>query len=200
MAGAAALLLQADPARTGDDVRELLRAGATADDLTGAVPNDDFGFGKMRVYRSLYGKDPETNAPPVISVEPITARVGEKVEVKVIASDPDEDASGLQLALDRDYDGAFEELLAGPSFPVIFEATGRYVSKVRVTDARGAEAAALAIIDVLPPEPPGEVMLVAGGGGGCSASPGPEAPAALAPLAFIGLGWMRRRRLRAKAR
>jgi MYXO-CTERM domain-containing protein len=202
VAGAAALLLQAEPARTGDDVRALLREGAAADDLTGAVPNDDFGFGKMRVYRSLYGKDPETNTPPVISVEPVTAHVGEKVEVKVSANDPDEDTAGLAIALDRDYDGAFEEQLAGPSFPVTFEATGRYVSKVRVTDARGAEAVALAIIDVLPPEPPGDVLLVAGGGGGCSASPGPMAPVALAPFAFIGLGlgWMRRRRLRARTR
>jgi MYXO-CTERM domain-containing protein len=148
VAGGAALLLQADPQRTGDDVKAAIKAGALDDDATGAVPNDDFGNGKLRIYKSLYGKDPPGGGAPSISVAPITIAPGKEATVAVVASDPDEAADKLTLDLDREYDGTYEEKLAAPSFPVKFDAEGTYRLKVRVTDSTGKEAAALAVIEV----------------------------------------------------
>ncbi len=53
VAGAAALLLQADTTLRHRDVRRLLRAGAIADGFTGTVPNTTWGYGKLRIANSL---------------------------------------------------------------------------------------------------------------------------------------------------
>ncbi len=53
VAGAAALLLQADTSLRHRDVRRLLRAGAIADQYTGTVPNTTWGFGKLRINNSV---------------------------------------------------------------------------------------------------------------------------------------------------
>jgi subtilisin family serine protease len=54
VAGAVALLLQADPNSTHGKVRALLRAGAISDNFTGTVPNATWGFGKLRIENSLW--------------------------------------------------------------------------------------------------------------------------------------------------
>ncbi len=53
VAGAVALLLQADPNLTHGAIRNLLHAGAIADGFTGAVPNATWGLGKLRIANSL---------------------------------------------------------------------------------------------------------------------------------------------------
>ena len=53
VAGAAALLLQADPNLTFEELRGLLMAGAGQDSLTGAVPNPRWGAGRLDVARAL---------------------------------------------------------------------------------------------------------------------------------------------------
>ncbi len=165
VAGAAALLLQADPQRTGDDVKVAIKAGALVDDATGKVPNDDFGHGKLRIYKSLYGKDPPGGGPPVIKIEPTVAEPGKEAMVAVEISDPDEPASALTLELDREYDGAYEEKLASPSFPVKFDEEGTYRVKVRVTDTSGKESAALAVIEVKKAVIPPPTSASSSGGG-----------------------------------
>lgn len=53
VAGAAALLLQADTTLRHRGVQWLLQAGAIADQYTGTVPNATWGFGKLRIANSL---------------------------------------------------------------------------------------------------------------------------------------------------
>jgi len=53
VAGALALIRQADKNLSHGRVRALLRAGAVADNFTGAVPNATWGFGKLRIENSL---------------------------------------------------------------------------------------------------------------------------------------------------
>lgn len=53
VAGASALLLQADTTIRHARVRELLHAGAIADAFTGTVPNATWGFGKLRIVNAL---------------------------------------------------------------------------------------------------------------------------------------------------
>lgn len=53
VAGAAALLLQADPTLGHSGVAARLRDGALADAYTGAIPNATWGFGKLRIADAL---------------------------------------------------------------------------------------------------------------------------------------------------
>jgi len=53
VAGAAALILQADTTLRHRDVRRLLRSGAITDQYTGTVPNTTWGFGKLRINNSI---------------------------------------------------------------------------------------------------------------------------------------------------
>lgn len=53
LTGAIALLLQLRPNLTATDVRQILRSSAFADSFTGAVPNGNWGFGKLDVLAAL---------------------------------------------------------------------------------------------------------------------------------------------------
>lgn len=53
VAGAVALIRQADKTLSHGKVRALLRTGAIADNFTGTVPNATWGFGKLRLENSL---------------------------------------------------------------------------------------------------------------------------------------------------
>jgi subtilisin family serine protease len=53
VAGAAALILQADSTLRHRDVQRLLQLGAIADQYTGTVPNTTWGFGKLRIDNSI---------------------------------------------------------------------------------------------------------------------------------------------------
>jgi subtilisin family serine protease len=158
VAGAAALLLQADPARTGVDVREAIRGGALADAAVGEAPNDDYGHGKLRVYRSLYGEDPPGGGPPTIAAAPVVATIGEEAAIPVDASDPDEPAAGLVIEADQDYDGVYDRRAEGAVVRAVFYRTGRHVIRLRVRDSDGLTAGALVMVEVEPPP------LIAGGG------------------------------------
>jgi subtilisin family serine protease len=171
VAGAAALLLQADPNRTGVDVREAIKAGALVDDAVGQAPNEDFGNGKLRIYRSLFGADPPGGSAPSIKIDPAFVALGKTSAAPIEVSDPDEPASALRLEVDRDYDGVYEEVLEGRELPVKGDAVGVFTSKVRVMDATGRSAAALAVIDVKEialETPIVREPLVAAGGSGCA--------------------------------
>ena len=51
--GAVALLLEAAPDLTADQVRDVLRATATSDSETGTTPNANWGYGKINVLAAL---------------------------------------------------------------------------------------------------------------------------------------------------
>jgi subtilisin family serine protease len=181
VAGAAALLIQADPTRDGDDVRAKIREGALVDAQVGEAPNDDYGYGKLRIYRSLYGSDPPGGAAPSLDVPRKAVLVGTDATVDVTATDPDEPATGLVLELDREYDGTYEERLETPSFQVRYDTLGTRYLKVRATDATGRTAMALAAVDVVDelPEPPDTTVddlgpSVSPAGGGCAAAGAPS--------------------------
>lgn len=202
VAGAAALLLQADPARSGRDVREAIRAGALVDDAVGVAPNDDFGYGKLRIYKSLYGTDPPDGSAPTIVIQPVEATAGVPREVKLTVKDADEPGGlldALSIELDREYDGTYDETIDGPSFTVMYAEPGVYFVKVRVTDATGREDASLAKITVVPrveepPDPVAPPRLFAAGGGGCATTPGGGPAAHALGLAAIAILAARRRR------
>jgi MYXO-CTERM domain-containing protein len=198
VAGAAALLIQADPGRSGDDVREAIKRGALVDEHVGAAPNDDYGHGKLRIYESLFGEAPPGGAPPSIAVKPATVEAGEQALIPIDVADPDEPSGALVIEVDREYDGEFEEHLTSAELPVAFDDVGARVIKLRVTDSTGRQAFALADVEVLPagkaPPPAPSVKP----GGGCVAAGGGEARepgvSALGLAALLGLFRFRRRK------
>ena len=199
VAGAAALLFQAHPEWTGVEVTQALHDGALVDANVGTVPNDDWGYGKLRVYRSLYGQDPPTGSPPSIAVEPVELYVDELRTVPITVSDPDEPTSGLRIELDRDYDGVYEQPLAQPSFDVTFAEEGHFAMKLRVVDSTGREASTLASFDVgpaPPPAPAAAAMLEPAGGCSCSTRPTLPAPGWWLGAPALALVAARRRRRR----
>jgi subtilisin family serine protease len=175
VAGAAVLLKQADPTRSGDDIRAALRDGAIADHETGDVPNDDWGYGKLRIHRSLYGVDPSFSAELLIDVPNTQLFAGEVSLVPVRVS-----GTG-QLTIEHDigYDGSWDEVVTG-ALELRFDATGNYVEKLRVVDASGREAHTLSRIEVV--EPP----MLLGIAGGCSTSPSNGEP----PIWWLFLGFL----------
>ncbi len=172
VAGAATLILQAHPEFDGGDVRQAIRDGALVDAAVGQAPNGDFGYGKLRVYRSIYGTDPPGGSPPTISTQAIEVGPGVEAAAVIEVSDPDEGASGLVVQADVEYDGVYDQVVTGEHL-VQFDVAGRYVQKLRVTDSTGRTAETLLTIDVGEPYlEPNDVAPVGGnppddGGCGC---------------------------------
>jgi hypothetical protein len=70
VAAGAALVLQAFPGLEPFEIKERLEASAASDAFTGAVPNDSWGYGKIRIYDAVAPylvSAPEPQSPPVTS-------------------------------------------------------------------------------------------------------------------------------------
>ncbi len=65
--GAIALLLQDNPALTPEDIRNLLSSSAEKDSLTGNVPNDTWGYGKLDAYKAFSSLTPEIISAPTVT-------------------------------------------------------------------------------------------------------------------------------------
>ncbi|HTJ81707.1 MAG TPA: S8 family serine peptidase [Polyangiaceae bacterium] len=190
VAGAAALMLSADPTLSAEDVRNRLKDGAVSDADTGAVPNEDFGNGKLDVYRSLFGAPAPEGSPPIVEDQSFDVPAGESV-IDVVATDPDGDA--LVLEIDREYDGTYDETASAASFDLGIDEPGDYVMKVRATDPTGRTDAALLRVHVGPERD----VTIQAAGGGCSTTPGETGRGAVALSALaaaFALGARRRRR------
>lgn len=53
LTGAVALMLEADPTLTAPQIKKILQETARADAFTGAVPNNEWGYGKLDVYAAI---------------------------------------------------------------------------------------------------------------------------------------------------
>jgi len=192
VAGAAALMLSGDPTLSADDVKEKLKAGAVADDNTGVVPNEDFGNGKLDVYRSIFGAAPPEGGAPIVEDQAFDLTVDDTV-IDILATDPDGDA--LVLDLDDDYDGTYDQTASGKSFDLGLDKTGDYVMKVRATDPSGRSDAALLRIHV------GDAEAIDDDGCACATAPGAATrggPGLGAGVALVAVALRRRRRRVAK--
>jgi subtilisin family serine protease len=207
VAGASALLLQNDSTLDGEGVKAKIREGAIVDSATGQVPNDDFGWGKLEVYRSLYGSArPAGSAPSIVTREVAIAAGPQTIQLEL--ADPDEPPSSLRVELDRDYDGVFEETLAGAELSVDYAEPGMERVRMRVVDSTGRVGGAVLRIEVEAPElpyvDPWDGLSLAGGGICSVTAPGERreglgvAGVALGLAALAGARRLRRRELRAR--
>ncbi len=86
-AGAAALLLQMNPALTGAELKALIHATARHDSFTGSTPNLAWGYGKLDVYTAAYKIAEGIPANPVLSATKLAfadQKVGTSSAVKAV--------------------------------------------------------------------------------------------------------------------
>ncbi len=171
VAAAAALLKQMSPKLDGLAVRAALRKGALVDAQVGAVPSQTWGYGKLRVYRTLFGKDPAANTAPSVTIKVSgLVNVGSKVTLTPEVVDVEDKAAQLKLRWDDGYDGTWDTK-AGPvkARVVTFNKTGLARFKVQVEDSGGllGEAAVLLSVKAAGTRPDGGP--VAGDGGATDA-------------------------------
>ena len=81
LAGVIALMLEADSSLTATDVKSILQQTARVDSFTGAVPNNEWGYGKLDVYAAISQilgpvsrKGPLSDSPYQVNVYPNPTR------------------------------------------------------------------------------------------------------------------------------
>ncbi|MEM9695428.1 MAG: S8 family serine peptidase, partial [Myxococcota bacterium] len=205
VAGVAALVQQHRGGVDGVEVRDAIENGAEVDDQVGDAPNGDWGHGKLRAYRAVYGGAPPPGTAPTI--EPIEGQAQPDVEsvFSVDVSDPDDAIDALTIEADLDYDGTYDTTLSNRELVVTLPEEGTQRVKLRVTDPTGRSATALAHIEVVPGSDDGQDGGVdiappspasADDGCGCRVHVPDQRPPPFGWIAVAAAAWLRSRRRR----
>ena len=135
IAGAAALYLQMNPGATVEEVRTWVRSTAISDSFTGAVPNNQWGYGKQRIVCQAGDIIPPT---ATINFPLNGARItGNSVTINATASD-NVGVIGVQFKINGNNYGAED-----PNSPYSINwdttnaANGNYVLTATARDAAG---------------------------------------------------------------
>jgi len=186
--GTAALLAQAGI--RGDAARDAMRAGAIVDSDTGAVPNGDYGWGRLDAAGALGVSTAGVDPSVTLTVSPASPTTTDVVQLVPSAQSNDGNDGALEAKWDDGYDGTWDTPYGGVA-PRAFTppSAGRFPFKVRVRNASGHVAEAVAWVTVSEAAP-------ASSGCGCRTVPSSGGGAAFAMLA--GLALLARRRLATK--
>jgi hypothetical protein len=209
--GVAALLAQAGI--KGDAARDAMRDSAIADAATGSVPNKDYGYGRLNAAGAL-GAKMGAALPSVTLSAPATARDGDSIDLVPTAEDGAGTSTGVEATWDDGYDGSWDVPYAAVATrTVTYSSAGPHVYKVRVRNAGGliAEAIAMVALDTSEPDPgPKDAPHAAegeaeDGGCGCRTAVGWSGRASYAAYASLGgllaaSLWARRRKRRLAGR
>ncbi len=199
VAGAALLLKQHDPGLDGLAVRKALRAGALADTQVGTVPSDKWGYGKLRIYQSIYGKAPTPNKAPtariLVSAKKVYAGMTVTLTPEVKDETPDE---YLKIRWDDGYDGKYDSSY-GPikARKIKLAKVGKVRIKLLVKDLFDLTGGAAVLLNVLPASQRPDAGADGGEGddddNGCGCGIGGTAP--VLPLLICLLVLLSRRRM-----
>jgi subtilisin family serine protease len=155
VAGAMALLMQMEPEMSLPKLFEKLVNFSSQEPFMGTLPNADYGYGKLNVYRSEFTIMPPGNLPPTAALK-LYFRNGLYATLDALAS-ADPEAGPLQFRWDFDYDGIFEtEWMDDGRVEFGYSDFGDYTVKVAVRDEPGAVTYALLAIEVLDDYEPGK--------------------------------------------
>jgi subtilisin family serine protease len=182
--GVAALLAQAGV--QGDAARNAIRSGAAVDQLTGPVPNPNYGSGRLDAAGALGMKTGGKDFTLMVASS-ANPRVGDAKLLVTAVGDADATA-GLELKWDEGYDGTWEtDYAAAAPYAVSQKMPGRYVYKVRARNATGHVAEAIITLD-----------LKEASGCGCRIGAPSTVPLGSVLVLLVGvvlLGWRRTRRV-----
>ena len=189
VAGAAALLLQVAPGATPGEIRNYLEQYATADEFTGPVPNNSWGYGKLNVKAAF---DALPVAPPAAPASLAATASGTTATLTWPANSA-LDVDGYDVYRASSADGAFAQIGTVSYQTTTYAdsglAAGTYYYVVRTLDTKGQESVpsveASAAVNTTPASPTVSSSS-SGGGGGCVFAPGQPFDPAL--LVMLGLG------------
>ena len=211
VAGGLALVKQLEPAAAADTLIQMMVMGAAAEPHMGQLPNKEWGYGKVDVYKAAFGQSAPSNAPPVADLELFSVNGYEVIFDATGSSDPE--GMEIEYRWDLDYDGEWDTTWS-PTPSVVFsypETPGIAIAKLSVRDDLGATAQALVSAElpneyVSPPDDVGGQADAVGssdsggsqppadegngskgkkGGGGCASSTGSPPPASALMLLLL---------------
>jgi uncharacterized protein (TIGR03382 family) len=140
VAGAIALLKQLHPFWRQEKVKEVLRDSAKMDAgiPKNELPHKRWGYGKLRIYNALFGKEPPQNQPPKLSYKgPTTFVMGHLPKsLTMTVEDPEAPKESLVLQWDSNYTGQWSEPVATQKLPFPLDKPGKITLKVRVVDPK----------------------------------------------------------------
>ncbi|MBN2724999.1 MAG: S8 family serine peptidase [Deltaproteobacteria bacterium] len=148
VAGAAALLKQMFPSNTGNEIRQKIVDGALVDtdvQTPGNLPQDElWGYGKLRIYQSMFGEDPSENTPPVIAAQIVEGFTNTDISVQVTVDDNETSSENLLVRWDVDYDGEWDtEFSTETGIIQRWILPGTYTMKAQVMDEKGKTSSVL---------------------------------------------------------
>jgi Subtilase family len=189
----AALLAQAGI--RGEAARDAIRSGAIVDKDTGKVPNADYGWGRLDAAGALGVTADGVDPSVTITVKPAKPTVADKtVELIPNAQANDGNNAALEAKWDDGYDGTWDTSYAAIA-PHAFAlpGVGRYPFKVRVRNASGHVAEAVAWVTVTSASPASDQ---GASGCGCRTAPADreDGGAGILALGLIACFIERRRR------
>jgi subtilisin family serine protease len=177
VAGAAALMFSQDPTLSGLEVKHRLAQTARGDVHTGILPNEDYGHGKLDVFKALQGVSAQPGTAPRIKELEYVAEVGGPQSITVLIDDAEHELASLRVEADTDYDGTFDTTLSeGGKLVISFAQPELRVIKVRATDPSGRQGSGLIRIhaESLDDHERGPFNVEPSGGEGCSLAQGRE--------------------------
>lgn len=142
VAGVAAMLAEAGI--RGADAKQAITEGATVDEITGEVPNSDYGWGRLNAAGAFKTSQGGQKPKVILLAEPEKISIPGEVLLSVQATDEDSGKEQLEVKWDDGYDGLFD-LDYGDTWErtVNLSEPGRYPFKVRVRDEGGLFAEAV---------------------------------------------------------
>jgi|SRR5579884_997276 len=209
VAGAVALLLQAAPTLTSDQIKNILTSNTKADFFTGSVPNNTWGYGKLNA-QAAFAATP--NPPPATPVG-LTATGGNGAVTLSWTANTDLDLDGYNLYRSATSGAGYVKVA-----PISYKATSftnsgltngtTYFYLLRAVDTKGQESGNSIEVSAVPASSASvqnQSNGTGGGGGdgGCAIGWNvefdPTLPS-LAGLSFLYLSWKRIRRPRSFSR
>ena len=199
VAALAAQLVQAEPDLDGHEIRALLQQGALVDDQVDvdpdALPDDDWGFGKVRGHRALYGENGATApARPVEVTVDFESEPGDDGRCRVTAIPSAMDHPEATFRWDWAYDGRFEGDFEAGTITYQIDPGSDLAVRVQAASAGWWLGGGLGLWSV--PDDCRSGDACSGCGQGCSAGLGAgDVPRNLgAAMLLVGVGLLRRRR------
>jgi hypothetical protein len=155
--GAVALLLQHEPTQPPANLRDRLLAASYADALTGGVPNEEWGHGRVNTRNTVLIPPPPENIAPNLAVAPPGDILAHHPTTFSAENSFDEDhpSDTLRFRWDFDYDGLWDvETVGDPLAEHVFSSPGARWIKVELEDPFGVTSRTLVHIQVADAEPP----------------------------------------------
>lgn len=148
VAAGLALVKQLEPSAAADNLVQMMVQGTATEPHMGQLPNKEWGYGKLDVYKAIFGQSAPANAPPVASVELYNVDGYEVIYDGTGSTDPE--GMDLEYRWDLDYDGVWDTNWGSvPSIAHPYpENSGPVTAKLAVRDDLGAEVHTLLSVDL----------------------------------------------------